>query len=84
MAEEAKAGEGAPDDNQAAAAGEEGADGDAEEENDEELKEDEAGYTVLGNNRPTTKTVFSMYSKSGINVKSPILVTILTFLTLKL
>ena len=84
MAEEAKGGEGAPDDNQAAA-GEEGADEDGEEEKDEELKEDEAGYTVLGNNRPTTKTVFSMYSKlSGILVKSPILFTILTFLTLKL
>ena len=83
MAEEAKGGEGAPDDNQAAA-GEEGADEDGEEEKDEELKEDEAGYTVLGNNRPTTKTVFSMYSKSGLIGKSPILVTVLTFLTFKL
>ena len=43
---------------------EEGAEGAEGEE--EELKEDETAYTVLGGNRPTSKTIFSMYSKFRI------------------
>ena len=34
-----------------------------EEGEEEEKKEDEANYTVLGNSRPVSKTSFSMYSK---------------------
>ena len=60
MAEEAKDAPGG-EEQKAAGEGEEGAEGEGAE--DEELKEDETGYTVLGNNRPTQKNVFSMYSK---------------------
>lgn len=60
MAEEAKGDAPAGEEQKAAAEGDEAENGEGQEE---ELKEDEAGYTVLGNNRPTQKTVFSMYSK---------------------
>ena len=55
MSEEQKEGDQNPAGEGEAAAGEEG--------EEEEIKEDERNYVMLGGTRPVQKTQFSMYSK---------------------